>query len=305
MKKIVDPFGKKGPSYRWALFPFLVLLLAACQKEVELDLDEQTEPDLVVESFLTDSAASAQAVRLSTTRPYYETGATPAISGVPVQVSVGGQDWTFMENTDPDSAGYYMAPPGFSLSRGDSCELELKWKGDTYRSGSAVDTVPEIDSLGLRIDPFQFIGPGNNEVEDTTINVVAHFTELQGPGDHYYFDLYRNGELLSQKASEKSVLDDEDLKKEISLAVQSFELSEVAAGDTLVLRVLTVDRICDEFYEVFNEQTGDQGGPFGGAPPADLPTNISNGGRGLFQASGESRSAFVINAEDLDDLADG
>ncbi|MFB6258461.1 MAG: DUF4249 domain-containing protein [Flavobacteriales bacterium] len=279
--------------------PFLLLLFltASCTSEIDLDLDQKKKPSVVVEGFLTDSSNVAQWMRLTQTTGYYDKKKVPPVEGASVTVRGAGNTYTFHQNGDPDSASYYMAPAAFSLQQGKTYTLEVDHEDSTYRAKSKVKPVMGIDSVHLRLDPIQSISGG--EIKDTTFQVVAHFDDLPAEGDHYLFNLYIDGELYSNEANEKNVIDDEGLDQNVELAVQSFKKSDIALGDSLTLSVRSVSQACDEFYAIFSDQTELSGNPFAAAPPANIPSNMSGTALGFFQVSSVNTHKRVFDAQML------
>ncbi len=163
--------------------------------------------------------------------------------------------------------------------------------------------VPPIDSVHLRVNPFQ--NANQQDAQDTSLQVIAHFDDLAGEGDHYLFNLYLGGELYSKKANDKVVVDDGGWKDgTITLAAQSFELGDGRdhLGDTLTLTIRSVSAACDEFYDIFSEQTELSGNPFAAAPPANIPTNMSGSALGFYQVSSIKKHSRPIDQQFLENV---
>lgn len=279
----------------------LPLLTLSCTEEVDLDLDQKDRPSVVVEGFLTDSTEAPQWLRLTYTTGYYEKGKVPPVDGADVTVRGGGDRFSFRQNGHPDSVSYYMAPSSFDLKMGEEYQLEVDHQDSTYRSSSRMRPVPSIDSIHLRLDPFASAG-GGGEVQDTILQVVAHFEDLPSEGDHYLFNLYINGELKSEEANDKNVVADGGFDGEVELAVQSFQKSEIEVGDRITLTMRSVSEECDEFYAIFSDQTELSGNPFTAAPPANIPTNISGSALGFFQVSSVSSRTRPVDLRLLSEI---
>jgi hypothetical protein len=223
------------------------------------------------------------------------------VEGADVTVEGNGDLYSFQQNSDPDSSSYYMPPSGFDLQSGERYDLEIDHEDSTYRASSKVRPVPSIDSIHLRLNPFQ--NASGQDIQDTSIQVVAHFDDLPQPGDHYLFNLYIGGELYSETANEKSVVDDEGWEgQRVELAAQSFSRSDADLGDTLTLTIRSVSAACDEFYAIFNDQTELSGNPFAAAPPANIPTNMSGSALGFFQVSSIRKHSRVLDAQLLSNI---
>ena len=68
----------------------------------------------------------------------------------------------------------------------------------------------------------------------------------------------------------------------------------LSPGDTLTLEMISISRVQYDFYANFLYQTELSGNPFASAPPANIPTNLSEGARGFFQVSRLSTAQMVL-----------
>lgn len=290
---------------RTAFLPiiFFILSLAACTEKIDLDLDRKDEPAVVVEGFLGDTLPGPQWIRLTRTTGYYQKGEAPPVTDAEVRVIGGGNEFDFQQNTNSDSSSYYMAPSTFELKQGKAYELEVEESDSFYTAESRMSQVPSLDSIHLRLDPFASFGNSEGEeLEDTTVQVVAHFQEPPPKGDHYLFNLYIDGELHSKKANDKLVGSDESLQGDVELATLNFELSEIELGETFTLEMRSTSPECTEFYQVFSEQTELSGNPFAASPPANIPTNISGSALGFFQVSAVSSRTRTLDAQTISEI---
>lgn len=278
-----------------------LLAMAACTAKIDLDLGQKDEASVVVEGFLTDSSEAPQWIRLTYTTSYYDVERVPAANNANVTLQQGGKYHNFQQSSDPDSASYYKAPPSFDPQIGEEYKLEIDHNDSLYTSQSQVRPVIDIDSVHLRLNPFQGgqqqQSGGGGEI-DTTFQVVAHFDDRSETG-YYLFNLYLGGELISTGANDKVVFEGEGAAKEIEASVQAFQKSEAELGDTLVLTARSVSSACNEFYGIFSDQTQLSGNPFAAAPPANIPTNISNSALGFFQVSKVNVHKRVVNEKFL------
>lgn len=271
------------------LFPIILplFIMAACTAKIDLDLGQKEDPSVVVQGFLTDSSEAPQWIRLTYTTSYYDVDKVPPVRNAKVTLQQGGDFYDFQQSSHPDSASYYKAPSSFEPKVGEEYRLEIDHHDSLYTATSKVRPVIDIDSIHLRLTPFQNAQQQQQEEGevDTTLQVVAHFDELSRKG-YYLFNLYAGNKWLSNEANEKRIFDDgEGNGRRIEAAVQDFEKGEVELGDTLVLTVRSVSPACEKFYDIFRNQTQLSGNPFAAAPPANIPTNISRSALGFFQVS--------------------
>ncbi len=282
-----------------AIILILPFLFAACTEKIELDLDQKEKPALVVEGFLTDSSDAPQWIKLTETTGYYETE-DPPVNDAEVTVHQGSSSYSFQADASGDSSNYYRAPSGFVPQVGEEFRLEVDHKDSLYTARSKMRPVPSVDSVHLRLEPFQFIS--GEEVEDTTFQTVVHFDALPSSGDHYLFDLYIDGELVTKSANDKFVTSDEGWNGKVDIAVHSFQSSDVQIGDTLMVQMRSISEECLEFYDIFSDQTELSGNPFAAAPPANIPTNMSGSALGFFQVSSVSTKKLPFDLQTLQNV---
>jgi hypothetical protein len=272
-------------------FGLLIALLYSCQKDVTLDLRPESGNLLIVEASMID-IDTTQVIRLSLTNDFYNE-VPIMVTDAEVTVFINNIPYEFTQSSSLDSAGYYIYNSSWGFNPGDVLRLRVLYNDEEYTAQSVALANITLDSISFSVNPFsEFFGDGG------TYDINAHFDySNRTKGElHFLFNYYANGELKSVTPSDKFAAPDENLEDYVSVAVQDFNLSltGIESGDTITLEVLSIGKENYEFYLIFFNQTSLSGNPFAGPPPANIPTNISNGARGFFQASIVERRSRVF-----------
>ncbi len=277
-------------------FNLIILVLAliagitACEKDVILDLADIEGKYVIVEANLIDDG-SRQWIRLTRSSSYYDVNTGNAEQNAFVIVQGNNQSWDFTE-LHPDSLpGYYFNSHISSALTETTYELMIETADNqTFFAQSEFRPVPVLDSVTVKLNPFSEL----NFFDTAVYDVIAHFADLPGDGDHYLFNLYINNKLRTLRPTDKEPMSDVNLDEYSSYAVLNLNENDIAPGDTLTLEMRSISKENFDFYGVFFFQTDLSGNPFAGAPPANIPTNLSEGGRGFFQVSSVNRKMIIF-----------
>jgi hypothetical protein len=262
------------------LLAVIPVILVSCEKEVILDLPDKEGLYLIVEANIDDTYPE-QWIRLSNSSSYYDISKGLPVRNAIVTVNYGETDFVFTESNVDSLMGYYINDQiGNGLKYG-YYKLTIEHEGEIFTARSEHRPVPEIDSITVRLNFFSLIGL----TDENRYDIYIHFSELQGKGDHYLVDTGINGRQETARPAQKTVISDESLEKYVSLPVATIIEDDIREGDILTLKLRSISREQYEFYQIFFFQTDLSGNPFAGAPPANIPTNLSEGARGFFQVS--------------------
>lgn len=262
------------------LLAVIPVISVSCEKEVILDLADREGLYLIVEGNIDDSSPE-QWIRLSNSSSYYDVSKGLPVRNAIVTVNDGETDFVFTESNADSLMGYYINDRiGGELNYG-YYNLTIEHEGEIFTAWSEYRPVPEIDSITVRLSFFSLIGL----TDEKRYDIYIHFSELQEKGDHYLVDLDISGRLETARPAQKTVISDENLEKYVSLPVATVGENDLKEGDILTLKLRSISREQYEFYQIFFFQTDLSGNPFAGAPPANIPTNLSEGARGFFQVS--------------------
>lgn len=271
----------------------IAIAFSSCQEEIDLELDDSETQVVVIEAMLqtnTLQPGTQQAVKVSKITSYYDRQKSNPVStaSVTLSESSGANSLLLEESQHPDSAGYYVFPSGYPFTIGTTYELSVLVEGESYTASSTLIEVPELDTTQVYLDDVQFIFASEFAPiapEDTAYDIFAYFDNNKTKGDGYLLNYYVNGELKSEIPQDKSFATDEGFSDYVTAEVMDFAKRDAAYGDTITLEMLSVSPETVDFYFILFSQTDLSGNPFASSPPANVPTNFSNGARGFFQVS--------------------
>ncbi|QMU31092.1 DUF4249 domain-containing protein [Adhaeribacter radiodurans] len=248
-----------------------MLALTGCEQVIDYELDEDTEK-IVIEGLVTNQLGP-YTVRVSKTLGYLQNGQTPGISNAEVTIS---DDKGNSEVLQAKENGIYQTKDLIGTI-GNIYFLKVKVNGQEYTSQSYLKPVTTLDSVTYKFKE-------KNAETDEGYYATIYFQEPKGKGDYYRFNIWVNEEQEDDiVAIDDEVYDGNYGDPEIDIALQK--------GDKLRVEMLSLDRPGYDFLRVLGTMQYYTGGPFD-APPANAPSNISNGAIGYFGAS----AATVINS---------
>lgn len=262
------------------LLVVLALLLVSCEEKIDLSVAQSGIKKLVVDGMLTSDTTN-HVVTLSYTGDFYMDSETPRASGARVSI------WDDHGNTfllHEDSPGRYITEDTVYGKVGRTYTLHIEYEGETYESSSTMQRVPQIDSLSYRWD--NYIG---------YYRIRLYGKEPEGKGDKYMWHIYKNSQKVTDNISKVQIADDTFIDGNY---IEGFEVDwwdnefDFQKGDTItVAKHSLTDEAYDFLRGVFTEHNN---GQMAMRPPANIASNISNGGLGLFFASAVSYKTMVI-----------
>ena len=236
-----------------------ILLLAACEKVIDLPLENE-EPKIVIEGVVDDSNYE-QWVKVSQTTPFDSDSGPVFVSGASVRVIAPGGRVVSYEESRP---GYYMAQ-NFRGVSGQSYRLEVSYNGAQYAASSTMPSKVSVDSIGFSQSTIL-------DRSFRTINVL-----LQDPEDeenYYRFVLSSNRDDVQQAFIYN---DKYNNGKKVIYNLNSVDM-KLQAQDSIFLDVMTLDAPVYAYWKGIDGQNP------GAANPANPPSNFSNGALGYFSA---------------------
>jgi hypothetical protein len=268
---------------------FTLMLLAgyACTERIDVDLGT-TYSRLVVDGALT-SDTTVHTIRLTQTADYYSNKPALAVRGASVSITDGTQ--TIMLTENPNRPGYYETNNQAFGIAGNTyrlvIQLPVEINGhDFYEASSYMPTVVPLDSIKLNTIPQW--------------NVVAVGTYALDPPstDYYLFNVYKNGELLSDTINKVFLTDDKFFNGSYTngapaaFLFQDNPREKIIPGDTVTLQIAGITR---DYYYFLTELLSSSGfnNPLFGGPPANISGNVSNGAIGFFTAYSVKYSTVI------------
>ena len=250
----------------------------SCQKVVDLKVDDP-DPQVAVEGMISNHLNESY-VKLEWTKPYFSKEAPkPVINARVVIMDGNGANIPFQETT----AGFYIAPAGFTGKPGTAYQLDVKYNGGTLQ---ATATMPDTVSI-LNLELVK----ANAEDPRLDAGYYLYGTLGEQPRIRNYFkaETFVNGVKNMITADDIEVFNDEYFENQgyVPVELNFWPLEDdkepgLHPGDSISLKVWSISQQGFEYYSALSD-TPMQGGIFG-KNPANLPSNIE-GGLGWFQAS--------------------
>ncbi len=259
-----------------SFFVIVLFLFESCTERIDLKLNDGDNLKLVVDAWITNEAGPHK-VTLSRTTSYFENEAAPRVSGADVRIEQGNETIILEES----EKGEYLTPVEFQGEVGKTYQLKIEVEGELYESSATLSRLPKIDSLG-----YQY------SVDEASYSVLLYTKELPGIGDFYLFRSYKNGSLTADTLRNSDFVSDEFVDgSDIPGVEVGYE--DLQTGDVAILEMLSISKEAHDFFLAVMLETDYRGGPFD-TPPANIPSNISNGAFGFFNASAIERDSILI-----------
>ncbi len=256
--------------------------LTSCTEVIDFDLnDSQTR--IVIEGEITNEK-KAHEIKVTESTSYYYTEEPPGVSGANVSISDGVN--TFILTEVDTLPGTYRTDSSVQGEVGQQYTLSVSYDNQTYTAVDAMRSVVDMESV--------FVIPIEDTLftADTFYWIIMFGQENPGIGDHYVWDYYLNGELMTYALVDKAFGNDDFVDGASpadgwpvfnGIPYESFEV-----GDSITLEIRSVSGDYFDFIIESLLNTAFRGGFFDG-PPANVSTNIDNGAIGFFRASAVSR----------------
>lgn len=265
-----------------AILFFSLLLFTSCETVVDLDL-AQSEPRLAVEAIVTDQAGGSY-VQLAMSAPYAKDVEPAAVTNATVVLTDNtGGNVVFVH----EQAGRYLPAAGFAGEAGRSYQLSIQVNGKTYAATSVLNPVPALEEVQV-----EYVDGKNDDYgREEGYYLQSGFQDPAGIRNYYKIDLVANDTLVQRRPGDILVSDDRLYDGSHLDDLDIF--IPFKKGDRLQVSLLSLSKEAFDFYAAMASLAG-QGGLFG-RNPANLPSNISNGGVGFFSASAVSKQVVVID----------
>ncbi|GAB3163158.1 DUF4249 domain-containing protein [Telluribacter humicola] len=264
-----------------ALAGILTFALTSCETPVELDL-EQSEPRLAVEAVVTDQP-DMNFVKLHLSAPYAKNIDPQAVTDAQVKL---------VDNTGISTSlihkgnGTYKPASPFAGEIGRTYTLTILANGKTYTATSTLHPVTKLDKV-----TYEYVDGKNDDFgREEGYYISTAFRDSAGVKNYYKLNIAVNGQLRQDET--KDIIITEDKLYDGSYLDDIRVPATFAKNDALDVSLLSLTKEAFDFYNALQGLSG-QGGLFD-RNPANLPTNISNGGVGFFSASAISTRSLTI-----------
>ncbi len=270
-----------------------LLFLTSCTEIIDIELKNTGDSRLVVFSEFTDQY-QVQTVRLSKTTAFLDSTIIPTVSNAKLFVSWDGGTIELDEITD--NPGYYQTNSPFKVEPSTLytlhiSEVDVNNDGtmESYTASDMCLQVTEIDSIKIGKD----LGDTN---DDNVWDIKLYAVEPGNETNYYYFETLINNEKASYSVNDWWVTDDRYFNGSsfagAPVQVNEFEIPNEETPITL--RMVSISKKYYEFLIAAQIESGAKVPLFSG-PPANLPTNLSNGALGYFSVQSVATSTTSLN----------
>lgn len=281
---------------RWT-YVLLLLLLAGCEKDIDIDLNETT-PRLVVEATIENGLAP----RVTLTRSLdYFGKITPElllgsfVRGARVVVNQGGKDYLLREDSFRvnNISLYFYTTDSLQGALNTSYQLRIDAEGRQYNASTQIPAITRrIDSLWWEKAP--------GFTDSTIVRMMIRATDRQGLGDYIRYFTKANSEPFYpgfNSVFDDQVIDGKTYTIQVDRGVnKNADNSDTSLyfrrGDTAVLKLCNINKATFDFWRTFEFNFQSIGNPF--SSPTKVVNNISNGALGYFGGYAAQYRTLVI-----------
>ncbi len=279
------------------LFPvlFIVVLLGSwsCTEDYNVTLDDSFTRLVIDGSITTDT--TTHTIRLSSSTSYFYNEMPPAVSGANVLLDDGISQVQLQEN--PVGSGFYSTPSDYFGVPGRTYQLQISLQ-EPIGSSTNYNALTSLPATTFKLDSIQL--EYQSAFEFWSIKLFAWDPPTT---DFYRLDASINGVLLTDTAFRTAISDDRFFNGNYTNGLSTIWLrkEEVQAGDTIELMMSAIDKNYYDFLFELQNESGFNNPLFGG-PPANISSNLNDGGLGYFSARKTGRVQMIVTPELYDSL---
>ncbi|MBN2813941.1 MAG: DUF4249 domain-containing protein [Bacteroidales bacterium] len=274
------------PHRLQSIIPLLLLTLIAltgCEEIMDVSFNSNASPNIVVRGSISTDAR-AHRVILTYTTDYFHPDTLMA-TGATVSITDGVNTFSLEET---EEGTYYTAENVRGIAgRYYTLQVTLP-DGRQYSATDYIYPAGGFDSIAQT-------GNHKTHYSGYGYNVLFYGQEPQPEGHCYLFMLYKDDMVYSDTVTEVAFADDAFIN---GIYVKDYPVYRIRESDLtdaarVTLEMHTVSRAYYEFLSALMLETVWKGSPWDG-PPANIPGNVSNGGKGFFRASSTKRQSKVF-----------
>lgn len=267
-------------KFRIILFSLLSLVIVSCQEKITIDIPN-AEPLLVVEGEVTTELDSSF-VKLSLSSNYYSSDPYPIVKNAVVNVN----NVPFVYN---ETLRIYKPAPGFIGTKNTSYNLNISYNNKTYTAQTTLEPMFRVDSI------FQtWKGPelGGAIPAGWSIS-YAGFDDRPQVKYTYFVSGVFSDSLQQDSFNIDKITFDNSLTPINEPYAFELPFSRFESGKIFLAIFRSIDKNMFNFINAYNNSNPDIPGPFQ-SPPANLPTNLTNGAVGYFAAYDVVRKRYTV-----------
>jgi len=261
----------------------LSVALSGCTEVVEFNVGTQN-PIIVVDGEI-NTLAMAHRVELTYSTDVFNDDAAPPVKGANVTI----QDDRYTHILTEIEPGIYETLDTVRGYESQDYKLSIEKDGNFYSAQETLKPVGDIDCAFLIAGDTSSLFLGDEYL------ILMSAQEPKGLGDYYLWNYYEDGILISDTVTEKWYGDDEfiDGSDFVGVLVVLIDTEKVDPyNKTMMLEMKSISEGYYDYLYGLQLETF-RGSPFDG-PPANPPSNMSEGAIGFFRATDVSRKDMCV-----------
>ena len=277
---------KKGLKYWQAIVLVLGIGFSACEKVIEIDLNE-ADIKLVVEGNITNGAGP-YLIKLSQSGAYFGESTYNKAEGASITISDDAGNTDVLEEQE---AGMYYTQ-NLQGNPGRSYTLAIDFNDVSYSATAKMPVELVVDTSLFYYDDGSssvFVDPG--------FYVLGSFMDTREV-DYYRIQAFVGGDSLVEVRTAWNGNPIEDIQFGAIDGVASQLLVNPFVSfklqDTVTIMLTSVSKDSYDYFVSLSESKASGGGGFGSIPQ-NPPSNISNGALGFFDAYTEDQFTVIID----------
>lgn len=255
------------------------VIISSCEEIIDLRFTEGQSGNLVVDGMIT-TETRPHSVKLSYTSDYSSPAA--ALNATGAQVTITGGDSVFhMAEVSP---GLYRTNPYVRGEVGTTYTLNVRLPdGREFKASSLLRGAVNIDSIRQSANYSSYSGGYGYDV-------LYYGPEPEPAGDSYFYRLYLDDRLYTDSITEVTFVNDDFVNGSYinGFSIYRIREADLEAPTTVTLEMYSITPEYYDFLTALLLETVWKGSPWDG-PPANLPGNVNNNGRGYFLAADVKR----------------
>ena len=270
---------KHNNIYIYIYILSLSIILSSCTERIDFELNDGNNNRLVVEGGISSEYTKHKIILSRTTSYFYN---EDIVYEYDAEVSITDGD-TIIYFSDNNNDGIYETD-SLAGKLGKTYTLNIKLLDGEEYSASAY-----LKPLNTEMDLLAYLYTDTLYEYTNKFYYYIFFSmqEPQGEGDYYMWELFMDGELISDVLREKAFSDDAVFDGKYLEFINIFSINEDKIENDITMVGIKMSSVPKERYDYHFAvllETDFRGGMFDG-PPANIPTNISNNALGLFWAA--------------------